>query len=67
MYSFIKYLFGIYHVTVLGVKDSKGNKTEIISLLELAVEWEQTTVQQGTTGVLNIMKGKCRLPHKHVN
>ena len=52
---------------MVGVRNSAGDKTEIISLLEFAEEWEETIVEQGITSVPRIVKGKCRLPHKCIN
>ena len=65
--AIFKYLLNVSYVSVVGVRNSAGDKTEIISLLEFAEEWEETIVEQGITSVPRIVKGKCRLPHKRIN
>ena len=65
--AIFKYLLNISYVSVVGIRDLARNKTEIISLLEFAVQLEETIVEQGITSVPRIVKGECRLPHKRIN
>lgn len=64
IHSFLEYLLHVCHVTVVGIRDSAVKRTDIISLLEFTIQWEQIVVEEGIISVPNIMKGKCRLSHE---
>lgn len=52
---------------MVGIRDSAVKRTDIISLLEFTIQWEQIVVEEGIISVPNIMKGKCRLSHEQID